>query len=378
MTKFISFDQLFPHLAGNKLQAYLLLVICISAFGPEPLNALIYGLSGDGKSHLVDVVLKLIPKEKIVYLSTITHAALSRLPDDYLKNKVVVIPENHGKDKELLFMLRLLKTDGFFERAYTGKDGETIIKRISGPITVIQTTSSDLNKFEEDDKNRDCIFTVDSGREQKQRILKLNADRAAGKRTTSTTELQSKMQQYLRNLPWMKVIIPYAEHITPKIYTNRGPRIQKQSLQIIMVVAILNSPFRKAAFHNPEQTTIEATLYDYEVAYELFKVAFETQVTTKSSLKIYLDHIKDGIQKTGGYIFTRSDVQEWTNLKSTSAKNKIKELISFGIIEVHTQHKSNKPAQYKLSSKDSMDDKPFISPQELRSILVKNKSDQHK
>jgi hypothetical protein len=82
----------------NALATY---IIATSRLREKPLNEIIKGASSAGKNHLAKTVLKFLPKEEVVSVSSMTAQAANYAGPDRFAHKVVYIDEQVGVNHPL-------------------------------------------------------------------------------------------------------------------------------------------------------------------------------------------------------------------------------------------------------------------------------------
>lgn len=104
----------------------------------KPLPCIIYGSSAGGKSLLMEMTAKLMPKEDVLYLSELSKQALYYMTTERIRHKLVIVDERKGSE-EADYALRTLLSRGELRKAVPVKDSngqmQTIIRELKGPIS---------------------------------------------------------------------------------------------------------------------------------------------------------------------------------------------------------------------------------------------------
>jgi DNA primase len=83
-------------LVGEETSKLVCYLACVSRHLPEPLGVLVQSSSAAGKTTLQDAVLRFMPPEDQVRLSSITAQSLYYMPRDRLKHKILAVAEEDG------------------------------------------------------------------------------------------------------------------------------------------------------------------------------------------------------------------------------------------------------------------------------------------
>ncbi|MCX7373873.1 MAG: DNA primase [Alphaproteobacteria bacterium] len=258
--------------AENALTVYL---AALSRKLDRPLAVLIQSTSAAGKSALMDAVLDLVPPEERVTYSAMTGQSLFYLGEADLKHKVLAIAEEEGA-RHAAYALKLLQSQGALTIASTGKDpatGKLVTQdyTVEGPVALMLTTTAiDLD---EELSNRCLVLTIDESRDQtraihsRQRYEETLAGLAARETQSGLRTLHHNAQRLLKPV---KVVNPYAEHLTFMDDKTRTRRDHRKYLGLIRAIALLHQHQRPTrTLERPGAAAvpyIEATLDDIAAA----------------------------------------------------------------------------------------------------------------
>jgi len=288
--------------AENALCVYL---AALSRKLDRPLAVLIQSTSAAGKSALMDAVLDLVPEEERVTYSAMTGQSLFYLGEADLKHKALAIAEEEGA-RQAAYALKLLQSQGTLTIASTGKDpttGKLVTQdyKVEGPVALMLTTTAiDLD---EELRNRCLVLTIDESREQtraihvRQRYEETLAGLSARENGAAIRALHHNAQRLVKPL---KVVNPFAEHLTFLDDKTRTRRDHRKYLGLIRAIALLHQHQRPTRMLARPGTAplayIEATLEDIAVANRLAHAVLGTTLDelppqTRTLLHLVRQHI---------------------------------------------------------------------------------------
>jgi len=226
----------------NKLVAW---IAAASRRLERPLAIIIQSSSSAGKSALMDAVLAFIPEEEREKYSAITEKALFYLEDENaLQHKVLAISEEEGAETAT-YALKMLQSEGVLTIASTGKNpatGEHVQHKhkVNGPVMIMLTTTK--VELDEELQNRCLVLTVDEGREQTERIQRMQRKRETLEGLLAEEEkpaIRRLVQNSQRLLRPLKVMNPYAEQLEFLASRLRMRRDHEKYLTLIRSIAYL-------------------------------------------------------------------------------------------------------------------------------------------
>ena len=321
--------------AENALTVYL---AALSRKLDRPLAVLIQSTSAAGKSALMDAVLGLAPEEERVAYSAMTGQSLFYLGEADLRHKALAIAEEEGA-RHASYALKLLQSQGALTIASTGKDpatGKLVTQdyRVEGPVALMLTTTAiDLD---EELSNRCLVLTIDESREQtraihaRQRYEETLAGLATRENEAAIRALHHNAQRLIKPV---KVVNPFAEHLTFLDDKTRTRRDHRKYLALIRAVALLHQHQREVrtlarAGMEPVEY-IEATLGDIEAANALAHAVLgitldELPPQTRALLHLLRDYVAARAEAEGvtprDVRFTRREVREAIGWGDTQLK----------------------------------------------------------
>ena len=304
----------------NKLLVYL---IATSRKLNSTLSGMIRSGSSSGKTFMMDIISSLMPPEDVIYLSRLTSSSLYYMPNDGLKNKLLLIDETKGASEQVEYSIRSLQsrkklTLAVVKRDITGKQ-KTQQFDVYGPIAYLDSSTS----FDSNPENMTRCFIISLDESKKQTEAIFNAQRrkrtvAGLQRDHSTDETIKKHQNSQRVLRPLKVVIPFIDLIEFPSDKLEARRKFDMLLSLVEVSAFLHQYQRNIKQSNFEEY-IEADVEDYRIAYQMVSEVLNTtfgdldQFTTKLYEEIKVAVKKHAKMPVEEFEFTRKDVREWTD-----------------------------------------------------------------
>lgn len=278
-------------LVGEDRNADILLVTAISRLLDRPLNIIVKGQSASGKNHAVSRVLRLVPEDAVLELTSSSAKAWNYAGDD-LRHRIVYLQERN-EASGAVHPARLLISEGRLIHTVTvNRKTERYVAE--GPIASISTTTKD--KLEIDDETRNLSIWIDESPEQTKRIkiastvdvTPLSQDELAiWHAAHRLLEARAKLPVVLP--AWFQQIAAYSSDDV------RARRYFPAFVTACKAIALLRSfePKRDQEIHKNKR--IEVDLADFAIASILFDPAFveslhhnddETQITRSAVARI--------------------------------------------------------------------------------------------
>jgi DNA primase catalytic core len=334
---------------ANKQVAYL---AAVSRKLDRPLAVMVQSSSAAGKSSLMEAVLKFMPEEERIQYSAMTGQSLFYLGEKDLKHKILAISEEEGAHSAS-YALKLLQSEGGVSIASTGKNAttgnlETQEYRVEGPVMLFSTTTAiDLD---EELLNRCLVLSVDESREQTQLIHAQQRKRRTLEGLKASEDKQRLItlhQNAQRLLRPLKVVNPYAEHLTFLSDKTRTRRDHEKYLALIDAITLLHQYQREVKRVEHDGVVIEyieVTLDDIELANHLAhevlgRTLDELPPQTRKLLTLMADMVEkicasEAIKKSD-YRFTRKTVRDATGWSETQLRVHLERLTQMEYLIVH-------------------------------------------
>lgn len=334
---------------ANKQVAYL---AAVSRKLDRPLAVMVQSSSAAGKSSLMEAVLKFMPEEERIQYSAMTGQSLFYLGEKDLKHKILAISEEEGAHSAS-YALKLLQSEGVVSIASTGKNAttgnlETQEYRVEGPVMLFSTTTAiDLD---EELLNRCLVLSVDESREQTELIHAQQRKRRTLEGLKASEDKQRLItlhQNAQRLLRPLKVVNPYAEHLTFLSDKTRTRRDHEKYLALIDAITLLHQYQREVKRVEHDGAVIEyieVTLDDIELANQLAhevlgRTLDELPPQTRKLLALMADMVEkicasEAIKKSD-YRFTRKTVRDATGWSETQLRVHLERLTQMEYLIVH-------------------------------------------
>jgi DNA primase len=346
---------------ANKQVAYL---AAVSRKLDKPLAVMVQSSSAAGKSSLMDAVLRFMPEEERIQYSAMTGQSLFYLGEKDLRHKILAISEEEGAHNAS-YALKLLQSEGEVSIASTGKNAvtgnlETQEYRVEGPVMLFSTTTAiDLD---EELLNRCLVLSVDESREQTQAIHAQQRKRRTLEGLRADTDKQRLIQLHQnaqRLLRPLKVVNPYAEHLTFLSDKTRARRDHEKYLALIDAIALLHQYQRDVKHENYHGSVIdyvEVTLADIALANRLAhevlgRTLDELPPQTRKLLTLITGMVNIECQrqriKRSDYRFSRKQVRDATGWGNTQLKVHLGRLEDMEYLALHSSARS-KAIAYEL------------------------------
>ncbi|MEE8115135.1 MAG: hypothetical protein V3T23_12375 [Nitrososphaerales archaeon] len=331
-------------IVGQMRQKMIVFTGVVSRLLDKGLALTIRADSSVGKSHLVNNVLSFFPKSAYMLRTQISKQYLSRLGEDTVKHKALVIGEAQGKDDADAF-LRQLISEPYVETGTLVQDEmkswKSVSFRLNGPIAYIDTTTSLYTHPE----NATRLGHVNLNAEAKQiRDIQAHKQYIAEQDSDSLAKAHAVIQQLHSDaqilLKPILVRVPFATLLPDLGDEPRASRDMDQLLLTIKAVACLHQYQRKIEKTALGNDFIEATVKDYAIAYWLFN---QTLADSRGDLEpraheAWITIVKKVTRIVGSsgnletHRFTRQDIFKLMGLPQTTVRARIKSLESKGYL----------------------------------------------
>jgi DNA primase len=334
---------------GEDENKTFLFVIATSHIQENPLNALIQGSSGSGKTNLLKGIYKIMPEESKKIFSRCSEKMLYNVPKYYFKNKLICFEDVDGLGEEAEYAWRELVSNGELISGVSYKDekGNIGIKElvVYGPITSIACTTK--GAIYADNMSRLFLIAIDESHQQTKKINEYQAQEASGQ--ISKTQQQQAIQQ-LQN--YVRILQPYAVHNphATKLKLPEGIRDERRLyrlyLYFIDMICVLHQYQRTKS---PSQKLI-ATKQDCQIAKDLlFECIMLKMDELDGSLRQFFERLKEYVSKQNNdrYEFGQREIREYLGIKKTQLSYFINELIGLEYLQNTSMH-INKGNRYKI------------------------------
>ncbi len=267
-------------LVNEEDNGLLLFLIFLTRHFKDPLHALVHGLSGSGKTHLLKSIIRLVPPEVVYTTTAITENVLFYPPyKAFWKHKILLLEDLDGSYSALL-PLREFMSNQYISKLSTEHDpksGEFKQKFLEaeGPVCIAGATTKD--KLYEDNANRSFIIHVNESKSHKNKIMayqnKIEAGLIDEHQIHDIATLICNMQRILKPV---KVINPYAMELRLPDYVFKPLRTNTHYLTLIRVITYFHQ------YQLPVKKTRQGTKY---IATTLDHIAIANTLSKKILLR---------------------------------------------------------------------------------------------
>jgi hypothetical protein len=355
-------------LVGERENGLLLSLCVLSQVTGEPISAAVKGDSSGGKSHLVKVVLEVVPDEAHIDLTSMSEKALIYDQRDYA-HRTVVIYEVHGEGGEFsTYLIRTLISEGEIrhltvESTPLGPVGREIVKQ--GPTNFITTTT--LPELHAENETRIWTILVDDSPPTTRRVLAVQADRARGVFQPGDVDDLHAAFAWLHAAGAKEAVVPFADLLAAAM-PDRPLRLRRdfpRLLQLVKVCALLHQRQRQL----DGQGRVLADLADYAMARELVAPIFMRAIAgvTEKTLELVeaLDRVLDAKAQNGGdrkkARASYSDLVEETGRPKHYVSRWLRPALEIGLVDNENAGEKGRPAALKMG-KFEVDDGGDVLP----------------
>jgi len=365
---------------NGKLLTYL---IGVSRKLHKPLSGIVRSQSGAGKSTLTEMVEQLTPPEDVREFSRLSAQALSFMPKDYLRRKLLIIEERAGSEAAD-YQIRTLQTRHRLSQAVVLKDPvtgklSTRFFEVLGPIAYLETTTN--HQLNPENASRCFEIHLDESEEQTVRIQHCQRQLRESRpfdRQLAVEAIKRRHHNAQRLLEQVLVYIPYAKHLKFPSRWLRTRRDNERFLCLIEAVAFLHQ-FQRERGKTCEGTPyILATAEDYRLAFTLaHSVLLNSLHELSREGQELLESIRCWAEDKGEdpykVLFTRKELRQYTSHPDYRLRTSLNELADMEYIQV-VSGSNGKAFHYKLLDVALGGYNPLgclTTPHELEAILEK-------
>lgn len=339
-----------------------------SRFLPKPVNVIVKGSSGSGKSYVTQSTIRLFPGIAFYMLTGGSSKSLVHTDEDF-SHRILVILEatqlNGAKDDDPYSMfLRTLISEGYIRYEVVEKDPETkrMITRVAvkeGPTGVMLTTTADAIHHENETRMLSAYSneTEDQTKAIMARVAQTFTEPGVEEQVERALELWHKFHEWLARSNH-KVVIPFMPQVVAAI-THTPVRFRRDVSQLGSLIQT-STIIHQATRETNSDGYLVATLEDYQTARGV--ILQSLQVSTDEALapreKLILQAIYDAMPeaaKTGkeAYRVSSRKIARAAGIPQTTVSYQIKKAISQGVLE-NREMQLGKPMRLKFGSDFSL------------------------
>lgn len=375
---------------------------------PKSTAFVIQGLSSSGKTDAVLTAALMLPLDMVLNYTALSEQAFFYLGD--IRQKYLILgeikPLQPGQDDARQSAMRQLISENRITRLVVekanGNENRSVEKITEGPCVVIATTTSSQQHWCDEFANRVSWISSDGSEEQTELVMKLQAASAEaiphlGKNDARET-IKEKWRAFYRSLRVLPVVIPFARLVIPTSRHVTARRLNALLQDLIRISALLHQHGRpvKVSDHlfsdvqaHAEQENgtpandvessvqcsqrseyIEATIDDYELAYELIQANAPRvlEQASEPAIRAY----EQLMEKFNTNTFTTGDAQRALADSKETVRRWLWELSNDGLLLL--DGKQGKQNQYVIGNgKKHVQELGLIPPEELK-VLVGEKT----
>ena len=335
-------------IVGEDENKTFLFIVAVSHIQENPLNALIQGSSGSGKTRLLKQIFYCMPDENKKIFSRCSEKMLYNVPKYYFKNKLVCFEDVDGLGEEAEYAWRELVSNGELISGVSYKDekGNIGIKELTvyGPITSIACTTR--GAVYADNMSRLFLIAIDESKAQTQRINEYQAAEAQG---LISKHEQKKAIQQLQN--YVRILSPYIVHnpFATKLKLPENIRDERRLYRLYLYFIDMITVLHQTQRQKTKDHKLIATKQDCQIAKDLmFECIMLKMDELDGSLRQFFERLKEYVQKhSASHEFTQREIREALQVKKTQLSYYINELISLEYIQQTSSH-INRGNKYKV------------------------------
>jgi DNA primase len=343
-------------IVGEFNNRLFLFVIATSYKMNDTLHALIQGSSGSGKTHLLSKIAALMPPERVVKFTRVTENSFYNYDEFFFKNKLICLEDIDGLKEEALFAWRELISNNQLSSSTSQKDENGNIRSaqriVRGPMASICATTH--GHIYEDNMSRLFIIAVDESKEQTERIMEYQKQKAAGligsEQEKETIEF---LQNCVRMLKPCQVVNPFANQLQLPPQAHKIRRLNELFLAFVKQITILNQYQRKKDALGRLITEKEDLQTSVDIMFEsIFLKVDELDGSLRQffeALKSYLEEKPNAQQ----YEFTAREIRHALHISKTGLQRYLYELIALEYLQ-QTGGFANRGFKYKITYWDNL------------------------
>lgn len=328
-------------------------LFCIAAsYGmPDTLHALIQGSSGSGKTHLLVKISSFIPDEDVKRFTRVTESSFYNYGMYDLKNKLICLEDLDGMKEEAQLAFRELQSREMLSSSTTGQDekgnNRAYEKIVYGPIASMACTTK--GEIYEDNMNRCFLIAVDETKEQTQRIIQYQNQKASGKidgqEERKATEF---IQDCIRMLKPYEVVNPYADKVNLPEEAHKIRRLNGLYQSFVKQMTLMNQYRRK----KDQKGRLITEKEDLQTAAEIMFDSIVLKIDElDGSLRLFYEQLKTYVKSKGeayeSYSFGQREIRQALNISKSQLQRYIHDLLSLEYICQAGGH-INKGYRYKI------------------------------
>jgi len=302
-----------------------------------PIHTLIQGMTGSGKSHLLNTIAACFPPEDVLSMTRVTSKSFYHYGEDELVNKLLLIQDFDGLDDEAQFAFREMQSAGHLSCSTTIKDRfgnlKAGVKHVDAHFaSIVSTTKAEVYS---DNMNRSVVVGIDESEGQTRKILMHQNRLTAGLIGSDEIEqARELLRSLLRQLHPKSVVNHYADKVMLPLQIKSVRRLNNQFQALVAQVTLLHQFQRQV----DDKGRLVATIEDLTQAVELFTDAIYMKVDElDSSSRQFFERMKEYVKsRPNGTTqrFTARDIRQALNANKTEVHRFLETLKSLEYISI--------------------------------------------
>ena len=341
-------------IVGEEQKRLLLFLIASSYSRAYPLQGLIQGSSGSGKTKLLHSIYDLLPKEVKKALTRVSESGFYNYGKYSLRHKCLFIEDLDGLKEDAELALRELQTSqklisGVSEKSENGKI-ESVEKVVYGPIASLSCTTR--GDYYEDNISRCFVVSVDESGAQTSRIITYQNKLAKGAvNLEEIKKTKAFIANCLRLLKPCEVVNPYADKVVLPEGVHKRRRLHQMYHLLVGQITYFHQYQRK----KDSKSRLISESSDMKAAADILLDSIVLKVDElDGSLRQFFEQIKKHFQDKGeDYSFNRFEVMKHLNISKTQLHRYLNSLVELEYIQQYGY--ANRGYKYKIVHWDDYD-----------------------
>lgn len=353
------------HLHVGDVQAKQILLLAIASRlnleRRDRLRCSIIGPPSAGKSHLVESILKIIPRTWVKRITRLTAHALDYLEEN-IDGKILYIAELAGiKDEDATYSMRIMLSENELIILTVEKDPKTgkiitVEKRKKGaPILITTTTEIEI---EDQLASRLVFISNDTSAEQTCKVMQYQLERSTLNNFERNEELERKIKAckvFWQRLEKYYVVIDDNLKLELEKLINDFPltlqarREFGNLLAFIKAHALLNQFKRK---REDDRRVLYATVEDLHAINEIVELLkLQAKGVKKKEMELFEILVYEMYAKKRDFITSREAAEIW-KISTKQARRYLERLVKIGLLYVDTD---TRPYRYYLTNEGKLE-----------------------
>ena len=322
---------------GENNNRLFLFVVAVSHLMKNPLNVIVQGSSGSGKSHLIKKISHLVPQERVKRYTRLSEKVLFNFGEYDLVNTLIIVEDYDGIGEEAEYAFRELISNRVLISGVSSKDeknGEMgqSDKTVRGPIaSMLATTKGEIYH---DNSTRVFFISVDESEEQTSKIVAFKNQISAGEINPEIQKEQEELlQNYVGSLTPYSVKNPFLKQINLPVSHHQLRRLHELFTSFCEQITLLNQhqrQRRRASAGDGECIITEKE--DVKIAIDLLFESIVLKVDElDGSLRLFYEELKKYALSKGSkdYKFTALEIRQHLNISKSQQHRYMTSLLEF-------------------------------------------------